>query len=1737
MKKVLSLVLSVLLVITSFSAALTFETTASAESTNLVTDGTFEGYATGLTSPSNSNGQDETLMGKFLWYDGYCAAGNVALRNISANGWTGSDYAKVEISETEAHGGSKSLLYKTGWQVIYKAVAVEKNTDYIFSYWYYQTDKKIGTNAGRTKTVYGIEKNATQVALFKDGDNNMMAATAGGDDGGESKDVAYGKQVAITATEKTTALGSNSTINAWTKVELAFNSGDSERVVLPFFSEGTMYIDDVKLEKFVAPTDAPDDTFESFTTGRKMWQDLNGANLYGWVDSGVNRVSFYTIGGHGFVATAYGRANISNEEAHGGSKSLKITSQSWFRIYSVKANTNYEFTFWYKAENAESLMSASQEVWGIPGDATKIAIRDTFQPYATDGGTDGGENSDQAYGKQAKIGDLNRTGYGTSGAWAKASIKFNSGEFTKVMVPISIDESKGVVYVDDLALEEKAAPAVDAADDTFESFATGREMWKDAAGNTLYHWVDKGVNIVSFYDIPATNIAGSAYLRAYISEAQAHSGTKSLKLTQHIFFRVYSVKANTNYEFTFWYYTPSADSLKAASQEVWGIPSDATSIAIKNTDGVYETAGGTDGGANSDQAYGKQAKLGGLVRDGYGTANAWTKASIKFESGEFTKVMLPVCINGTDQEVYIDDLTLTELKATEPNEFDGTFESFAVGNTYDKNNIAAGAYFAGADSIAAGWTDRLSYTNIRKYFGRTFYGKGVIANAGDAHGNVLDVANANADNGLYVIYDVEANKDYAISYYYKQSFKGLFISTWSDGSTHPVDYSVYGIDKDATILVTYNNADVTACSAGTFQFTDAAHQTYTKQEKLSTTCLTNNIAANGVVGEWTKVMVKFNTGSNTRIAVPFRAQAVAPEYCYIDDVELIDLSAYPKASAVTTGFGETNGGFAKVSYDKLLPEAGDTLTYTAQAYDYATFNGWYIAGTNTLVSNNATYTTTFNTTNSFNYEARFTANAKNLIKNGDFESYAIEYNIHNDLEFEGSFVTPTADGWALSESWVSADVLNASYGVDPHYGNQLLGLRNINNCIGYQAIVEPHTTYKWTFYYYVPAGQLAQAVVFGIDEAGDMKYSSGSPVAEGRQTLMVKNFQIDTLVTPTVNNAWQKVELIFNSGNNTCVELNLQASGDLPEQSAYTVAAGARTKVMFTDDWSLIKMAKATTGYVNGDISEFTEDTIRRSVGAVYYSGFGTTIVKSDDANNSITNVAADDFGTGEKAVKFTTKDGFMEIFTLDTAKVEKGKEYMAYVWVKTSNVYGLSMALFEPGYIDTDGESAFSARMADNANLYSSNFSGAKARTCRTDIEYTAYINDVAVANSHNSFFNFGGAEDDFNTKHGNNEYTKIAISFKVPEVGTDADYDYNSNIAIQLANYGSETAKGADVTFYIAEVGVEEIVTPNIEIVSSFNTDGGYAYADKAIYHMGDAITYTAGAYADNEFEGWFAEGGDTPISKNLTYTTTVDGSKIIAKFSGEKENLLSETGFDNLPEGAFISADDSGEFTGDWNCVSSWVKGNVVKTTTKDGSPKALQVKGRHQSLERKITLEANTNYTFSLDYFLASIAEDDSTSFSNIYVVKGDAVYDDQGQAYKDSDIIFRQSFGENPDLDGKPWPASVLDAWTNASVEFNTGANTEVKICVQFASDKDEAVIYYDNLTLYKGESSYTPGDINNDGEVDDKDVSTLRKYLAGWSVTVNTAALDCNGDGESDDKDASHLAKYLAGWSANSVLY
>ena len=90
---------------------------------------------------------------------------------------------------------------------------------------------------------------------------------------------------------------------------------------------------------------------------------------------------------------------------------------------------------------------------------------------------------------------------------------------------------------------------------------------------------------------------------------------------------------------------------------------------------------------------------------------------------------------------------------------------------------------------------------------------------------------------------------------------------------------------------------------------------------------------------------------------------------------------------------------------------------------------------------------------------------------------------------------------------------------------------------------------------------------------------------------------------------------------------------------------------------------------------------------------------------------------------------------------------------------------------------------------------------------------------------------------------------------------------------------------------------------------------------------------------------------------------------------------------------------------------------------------------------------------------------------------------------------------------------------------------EVTVTGFKAAALDESAV---NANIVAGSVTVTsriPGDVNDDGEVDIFDCVRLKKYLAGFNVTINASNADVNGDGEVDIFDCVRLKKYLAGMS------
>ena len=116
----------------------------------------------------------------------------------------------------------------------------------------------------------------------------------------------------------------------------------------------------------------------------------------------------------------------------------------------------------------------------------------------------------------------------------------------------------------------------------------------------------------------------------------------------------------------------------------------------------------------------------------------------------------------------------------------------------------------------------------------------------------------------------------------------------------------------------------------------------------------------------------------------------------------------------------------------------------------------------------------------------------------------------------------------------------------------------------------------------------------------------------------------------------------------------------------------------------------------------------------------------------------------------------------------------------------------------------------------------------------------------------------------------------------------------------------------------------------------------------------------------------------------------------------------------------------------------------------------------------------------------------------------------------------------------PVTANGLFASLNFGISPNApdGSSSDITIAYDeddvFDSDYNNVKLKITNgkVNIHTG----IPGDIDGDKKVNNKDAVLLFQYTAGWSVTVDPAALDVTGDGKINNRDAITLFRHVSGW-------
>ena len=268
-----------------------------------------------------------------------------------------------------------------------------------------------------------------------------------------------------------------------------------------------------------------------------------------------------------------------------------------------------------------------------------------------------------------------------------------------------------------------------------------------------------------------------------------------------------------------------------------------------------------------------------------------------------------------------------------------------------------------------------------------------------------------------------------------------------------------------------------------------------------------------------------------------------------------------------------------------------------------------------------------------------------------------------------------------------------------------------------------------------------------------------------------------------------------------------------------------------------------------------------------------------------------------------------------------------------------------------------------------------------------------------------------------GNNDSLKLEISYPSGELYLD------------------------DVSVFDAELA-EFSVTAEVEKVG--NIFPGYISSEKLqSAKYGETVTFTAVAYEQNEFLGWYR--GDELLSSDATYSHVVGcHEKIVAKFKAN--NLVVDSGAENTALNVSLSEGEGQYWIVDTENHEKWGFDVVAEQSDWTHSGRT-QYKATHRTVVFKYKvegLEQNKNYVFSFWWKLYGT----TNPIANMTSIKVAGLSDQK---------VLANGTGGSFSLN-----------WQQVTVPFNSGNNASVEISLLYSAGNGDCL--FDDIALY--ESNY-----------------------------------------------------------------
>ena len=224
------------------------------------------------------------------------------------------------------------------------------------------------------------------------------------------------------------------------------------------------------------------------------------------------------------------------------------------------------------------------------------------------------------------------------------------------------------------------------------------------------------------------------------------------------------------------------------------------------------------------------------------------------------------------------------------------------------------------------------------------------------------------------------------------------------------------------------------------------------------------------------------------------------------------------------------------------------------------------------------------------------------------------------------------------------------------------------------------------------------------------------------------------------------------------------------------------------------------------------------------------------------------------------------------------------------------------------------------------------------------------------------------------------------------------------------------------------------------------------------------------------------------------------------------------------AFISELKTAMVSGSWR--------DVTEGIDYEGLPDTMQA--GHEYINTAV-------YAVDKDTGISLKNVDSSVFDENLELITGDVSTDSNFSIYAEAADklgkenllynIYLQKDGEMVRPDGQvqvsiPLPEGMKE---DAKVYYIAEDGTATDMNAEYMDGN--LVFVTDHFSVYAVvNSSVLSGDIDGNGKVNLQDSALLRRYLAGWDVTIDENAADVDGNGKVNLQDSALLRRYLAGW-------